>query len=106
MPVCTISGMSKRTCAPVVNYVCPEERALQESMVTDHFLENPNEHSFAALFNILSPQLVSFFRSRTRELGLTEDLTQEVMLTVYRKPKARTSSGSQIVSCLGLQNCA
>ena len=85
MPVCTISGMSNRTCPPVVNYDSPEERALQESMVTHRFLENPNEHSFAALFNILSPQLVSFFRSRTRELGLAEDLTQEVMLTVYRK---------------------
>ena len=85
MPVCTISGMSKRTCRSVVNYESPHERALQESMITDHFLENPNEHSFAALFKILSPQLVSFFRGRTGELGLAEDLAQEVMLAVYRK---------------------
>ena len=62
-----------------------DERALQENVVTDHFFENPNEHSFAALFNIISPQLLSFFRRRTPELGLAEDLTQEVMLTVYQK---------------------
>ena len=44
-----------------------------------------NQESFAALFKTFAPQLVAFFRSRSRELSLAEDLAQEVMLTVYRK---------------------
>jgi RNA polymerase sigma-70 factor, ECF subfamily len=77
--------MNSRACPLAVKYDSRDENALQESIVTDHFLENPNEHSFAALFSILSPQLLSFFRRRTPELGLAEDLTQDVMLTVYQK---------------------
>jgi RNA polymerase sigma-70 factor (ECF subfamily) len=68
------------TIEPIAN-----ERTLQEAAVTDQFLDDPNEHSFAALFKVFSPQLVSFFRARSRELALAEDLAQEVMLTVYRK---------------------
>ncbi|MBV9296689.1 MAG: sigma-70 family RNA polymerase sigma factor, partial [Acidobacteriaceae bacterium] len=34
---------------------------------------------------IFNPQLVSFFRSRTREFTTAEDLAQEVMWTVYTK---------------------
>ena len=44
----------------------------------------PNEFSFGALFKILTPQLVAFFRVRGSEAD-AEDLAQEVMLTVYRK---------------------
>jgi RNA polymerase sigma-70 factor (ECF subfamily) len=69
----------------MTNELVPNERALEEGAVTDQFLDDPNEHSFAALFKVFSPQLVSFFRARTRELALAEDLAQEVMLTVYRK---------------------
>lgn len=61
------------------------DRALRESAVTQKFLEYPDEESFADLFRVFTPQLVAFFRSRGCELGLSEDLTQEVMLTVYRK---------------------
>ena len=74
-----------RSCALAVKSDSQHERALQENIVTDQFLENPNENSFTALFEILSPQLLSFFRRRTPELELAEDLTQEVMLTVYQK---------------------
>jgi DNA-directed RNA polymerase specialized sigma24 family protein len=63
----------------------PNERALQESAITEQFLDHPNEHSFAALYKVFSPQLISFFRARIREFALAEDLAQEVMLTVYRK---------------------
>jgi RNA polymerase sigma-70 factor, ECF subfamily len=69
----------------MTNEPVPNERTLQESAVTDRFLDDPNEHSFAALFKVFSPQLVAFFRARSRELALAEDLAQEVMLTVYRK---------------------
>ena len=65
---------------PVLN-----ERTLREGAVTAQFLDHPNEHSFAALFKVFSPQLISFFRARSRDLAVAEDLAQEVMLTVYRK---------------------
>ncbi|MBV8552820.1 MAG: RNA polymerase sigma factor [Acidobacteriaceae bacterium] len=58
---------------------------MQEGAVTNQFLDDPCEGSFTALFNVFAPQLVSFFQARSRERELAEDLTQEVMLTVYRK---------------------
>src|SRR6266566_4192867 len=61
------------------------ERLRQEWAVTEKFLEAPNEDPFADLFKIFTPQLVAFFRARSCEMALAEDLTQEVMLTVYRK---------------------
>jgi len=60
-------------------------KTLKEDAAIDLFLQNPNPESFAGLFQIFVPQLVSFFRARNREVALAEDLTQEVMLTVYRK---------------------
>jgi RNA polymerase sigma-70 factor (ECF subfamily) len=60
-------------------------RFLQEGAVTERFLDAPNEDSFADLFKAFTPQLVAFFRARGCQLALAEDLTQEVMLTVYRK---------------------
>src|ERR1700677_1057212 len=61
------------------------ERHLQERAATEEFLECPSEASFCPLFRIFTPQLTSFFRARGCELGLSEDLAQEVMFTVYRK---------------------
>src|SRR5215469_11861046 len=60
-------------------------KTLKDDAAIDLFLQNPNPESFAGLFQIFVPQLVSFFRARNREVALAEDLTQEVMLTVYRK---------------------
>ena len=67
------------------NQTIANERPFQEAAVTQKFLEAPNEDSFSDLFNIVSPQLVAFFRARNCELALAEDLAQEVMLIVYRK---------------------
>ena len=61
------------------------EKLLHEAAVTQKFLEDPNENSFSDLFNIITPQLVAFFRARNCELTLAEDLAQEVMLIVHRK---------------------
>jgi RNA polymerase sigma factor (sigma-70 family) len=72
-------------CSPMANESILHKTNLKEDTVTDLFLRNPNQESFAALFKIFAPQLVSFFRTRSRQLALAEDLTQEVMLTVYRK---------------------
>ena len=69
----------------MVNEPNVNETGVTEARVIDRFLDDPNQESFVALFKIFAPQLVSFFRSRSRQLALTEDLAQEVMLTVYRK---------------------
>jgi DNA-directed RNA polymerase specialized sigma24 family protein len=69
----------------MMNPTMASERTLRESAVIKGFLESPNEESFGGLFGIFTPQLVAFFRSRGCETALSEDLTQEVMLTVYRK---------------------
>jgi RNA polymerase sigma-70 factor, ECF subfamily len=61
------------------------QRTLHESAVIERFLESPNEESFADIFGIFTPQLVAFFRSRRCPLSLSEDLTQEVLLKVFRK---------------------
>lgn len=67
------------------NQPSANERFLQAGAATEKFLDAPNEDSFADLFNIFTPQLVAFFRARSCELALAEDLAQEVMLTVYLK---------------------
>jgi len=67
----------------MTNETITHKRFLLEAAV-EAFLDAPNEKSFAALFKILTPQLVAFFRVRGSE-AVAEDLAQEVMLTVYRK---------------------
>src|SRR5215470_11272520 len=57
----------------------------RECDLTEQFLDKADESSFNALFRVISPQLVAFFRRRGHETGVAEDLAQEVMLTVYRK---------------------
>ena|SRR5438876_4069930 len=61
------------------------QRFFHEGAVTERFLEIPNDDSFTNLFNIFTPQLITFFRARSCELALAEDLAQEVMLIVYSK---------------------
>ena len=62
-------------------------RPRRELRVTENFLESPNDESFTELFLMFTPQLVSFFRSHGCGRELSEDLSQEVMLTVYRKSR-------------------
>ena len=57
----------------------------RECEVVNQFLNHADEESFSDLFRIFSPQLVAFFRRRGHEKGIAEDLSQEVMITVYRK---------------------
>lgn len=71
----------------MTNQTVNKQKQLQEGAVTDQFLAHPCEGSFTALFKVFAPQLIGFFLARSRELGLAEDLTQEVMLTVYRKAR-------------------
>lgn len=78
---CSLKGADLR----MHNHSTVDGRVARETEVADEFLANPNGDSFADLFSTFSPQLVAFFRARGCELGLAEDLAQEVMLTVYRK---------------------
>jgi len=68
-----------------MNQTVASERFLQEAAVAQNFLESPNEQTFAPVFEIFTPQLISFFRARGCEPALSEDLAQDVMLIVYRK---------------------
>src|SRR5689334_7324686 len=72
-------------CPPMANESISNKRNQKEDTVTDLFLPNPSPESFSALCKIFAQQLVSFFRARSRELALAEDLAQGVMLTVYLK---------------------
>jgi len=69
----------------MINSTIVNNRPRREVAATETFLESPNDESFTELFLALTPQLVSFFRSQGCGLDLSEDLSQEVMLTVYRK---------------------
>jgi RNA polymerase sigma-70 factor (ECF subfamily) len=66
------------------NSTIVDYRPCREAAATESFLESPNDESFTELFLTLTPQLVSFFRSRGCGLHLSEDLSQEVMLTVLQ----------------------
>jgi RNA polymerase sigma-70 factor (ECF subfamily) len=65
---------------PIVN-----GRLQHDAEVAEQFLNTLSEESFTALFEAFSPQLFSYFRARRCAPDLAEDLTQEVMLKVYRK---------------------
>ena len=69
----------------MINSTIVDDRTRREAAATETFFRSPNEESFTELFLTLTPQLVSFFRSRGCARDLSEDLSQEVMLTVYRK---------------------
>lgn len=57
---------------------------VEDADVIEQFLSAPGESSFAGLFDLLVPQLTSYFRARGCDCALAEDLTQDVMLVVYR----------------------
>jgi RNA polymerase sigma-70 factor (ECF subfamily) len=69
----------------MINSTIANDRTRREVAAMETFLESPNDESFTELFLTFSPQLLSFFRSHGCRLDLSEDLSQEVMLTVYRK---------------------
>jgi len=71
----------------MINSKAAYDRPRRELQVTDNFLESPNGESFTEVFLMFTPQLVSFFRSHGCGPDLSEDLSQEVMLTVYRKSR-------------------
>jgi RNA polymerase sigma-70 factor, ECF subfamily len=85
MRECLKQAAAKEGLTRMSNELIANERFLHEVAVTEKFLDTPNDDSFADLFNTFTPQLIAFFRARSCEPALAEDLAQEVMLTVYRK---------------------
>jgi RNA polymerase sigma factor (sigma-70 family) len=69
----------------MMNSAIAHDRPHREVIASENFLKSPNDESFTELFLTFTPRLVSFFRSHGCGLDLSEDLSQEVMLTVYRK---------------------
>ncbi|MBV9770920.1 MAG: RNA polymerase sigma factor [Bryobacterales bacterium] len=67
----------------MINEAVTNKHFFQEAVI-ETFLDATNEESFGALFKLLTPQLVAFFRARGCE-QVAEDLAQEVMFAVYRK---------------------
>src|ERR1700690_2159026 len=51
-------------------------------------LEDANEASFAGVFEILTPQLFAFFRSRGCEPGTSEALSQKVLCELRARVRA------------------
>ncbi len=73
----------------MINSTIAYDRTRREVAATETFLESRSDESFTELFRMFTPQLLSFFRSHGCRLDLSEDLSQEVMLTVYRKASQR-----------------
>jgi len=71
--------------ATMRNELAVNDRLRQEAAVVDRFLDCPDEDTFTDLFNTFNSQLIAFYRARGCEPALAEDLTQDVMLKVYRK---------------------
>jgi RNA polymerase sigma-70 factor (ECF subfamily) len=51
----------------------------------ERFLSDPREERFGEFFRAIAPRVFSYFRTRGCDRALAEDLTQEVMLAVYRQ---------------------
>jgi len=56
-----------------------------EAELIERFLSVPTEATYAMLFRVIAPQVIAFLRVRGCEPALAEDISQDVMLTVYRK---------------------
>jgi RNA polymerase sigma-70 factor (ECF subfamily) len=82
-PTCFFEGMIYET--PARGRFAANDRFLREAAVVARFLDEPGDESFTGLYKIFTPRLVAFYRARNCDSGLSEDLAQQVMLTVYRK---------------------
>jgi hypothetical protein len=65
-------------------------------------IDNVRASAFTELFLTFTPRLVSFFRSHGCGLDLSEDLSQEVMLTVYRNQRSFAIVRDFVPGCLPL----
>jgi len=61
------------------------DKFLRDAAVIAGFLDEPCNESFTGIYKLFTPRLIAFYRARNCDPGLSEDLAQLVMLTVYRK---------------------
>jgi RNA polymerase sigma-70 factor (ECF subfamily) len=61
------------------------EKSSWEAALIGKFLDEPCDELFTDLYKLFTPRLIAFYRARRCDAGLSEDLAQQVMLTVYRK---------------------
>jgi len=55
----------------------------QAEEAIDRFLAEPSEESYARMFQVLMPRMITYFRVRGCGREVAEDLSQEVMLAAY-----------------------
>src|SRR5580693_8638513 len=70
---------------PAPERFASNDKFFREAAVVARFLDEPGDESFTALYKLFAPRLIAFYRARSCDPGLAEDLAQQVMLTVYRK---------------------
>jgi RNA polymerase sigma-70 factor (ECF subfamily) len=70
---------------PAPRRFAANDKFLQEDAVIARFLDEPCDDSFTGVYKLFNPRLVAFYRARNCDPGLSEDLAQQVMLTVYYK---------------------
>ncbi|MEO7142121.1 MAG: RNA polymerase sigma factor [Bryobacteraceae bacterium] len=61
------------------------EADLNEREAAGAFLANGSEESFRALYRVLYAKLVRYFMARALSQATAEELTQDVLLTIYRR---------------------
>jgi len=61
------------------------QATIGEAELIERFLTAPTEENFARLYRAIAPQVIAFLRVRGCEPALAEDISQEIMLIVYRK---------------------
>jgi RNA polymerase sigma-70 factor (ECF subfamily) len=83
-PDCILEGMICETPAQG-RFAVNNDKFLREVAAIARFLDEGGDESFTGLYQLFTPRLVAFYRARNCDPGLSEDLAQLVMLTVYRK---------------------
>jgi len=70
---------------PAQDRFAANDKNLRDAAAVGRFLDEPDDESFTRLYELFTPRLVAFYRARNCDPGVSEDLAQQVMLTVYRK---------------------
>jgi RNA polymerase sigma-70 factor (ECF subfamily) len=71
-----------------------DRSTVSEQEAITAFLATPTTETYSALFRVMAPRVLGYFRVRGCEPALAEDLTQEVMLAVYRQSRQLNNSES------------
>ncbi|PWU05207.1 MAG: hypothetical protein C5B51_15235 [Terriglobia bacterium] len=58
------------------------------------FLARPTVETYSAVFRLLAPRVQAYFRARGYDAAAAEDLSQEVMLVVYRESRRLREKGA------------